>query len=39
MADLEQLKQKYDPVIATIEGYAEFGRSWSRWIWTGNSFI
>lgn len=25
MADLEQLKQKYDPVIATIEGYAEFG--------------
>ena len=25
MADLEELKQKYDPVIATIEGYAEFG--------------
>ena len=25
MADLEQLKQKYDPVIATIEDYAEFG--------------
>jgi LysM repeat protein len=25
MADLEQLKQKYDPVIATIDGYAEFG--------------
>jgi nucleoid-associated protein YgaU len=25
MADLEQLKQKYDPVIATIEGHAEFG--------------
>jgi LysM repeat protein len=25
MADLEQLKQKYDPVIVTIEGYAEFG--------------
>jgi hypothetical protein len=25
MADLEQLKQKYDPVISTIEGFAEFG--------------
>ena len=25
MADLDALKQKYDPVIATIEGYAEFG--------------
>jgi nucleoid-associated protein YgaU len=25
MADLEQLKQKYNPVIATIQNYAEFG--------------
>jgi nucleoid-associated protein YgaU len=25
MADLEQLKQKYNPVIATIQSYAEFG--------------
>lgn len=25
MADLEQLKQKYDGVISTIEGFAEFG--------------
>ncbi len=25
MADLEQLKQKYNPVIATIESFAEFG--------------
>lgn len=25
MADLEQLKQKYSPVIATIQSYGEFG--------------
>jgi nucleoid-associated protein YgaU len=25
MADLQQLKQKYNPVISTIEGFAEFG--------------
>ncbi|WP_035358966.1 LysM peptidoglycan-binding domain-containing protein [Edaphobacter aggregans] len=25
MADLEQLKQKYSPVIATINSFAEFG--------------
>jgi nucleoid-associated protein YgaU len=25
MADLEQLKQKYSPVIDTINGFAEFG--------------
>jgi len=25
MADLEQLKQKYAPVIATIQGFAEYG--------------
>ncbi|HEY0162421.1 MAG TPA: LysM peptidoglycan-binding domain-containing protein [Edaphobacter sp.] len=25
MADLEQLKQKYQPVIATIEEFSEFG--------------
>src|ERR1700712_1978341 len=25
MADLEQLKQKYEPVIATIQGFEEYG--------------
>ena len=30
MADLDQLKQKYSPVIQTIEGFSDLERSWTR---------
>ena len=31
MADLDQLKQKYSPVIQTIEGFGDLGaQEWTR---------
>ena len=38
MADLETLKQKYAPVIATLQEFGEYGATIDTVDWTATSF-